>query len=152
MLSIKDNMSLASLEKIADSFFINRNRENKLVSEQCRQLKIKAPNTETEVIHLSGGNQQKVILGKWLMAKPFILFLDEPTKGIDVGTKADFYTIMNELTRSGVSIVMVSSDMPELMSMSDRILVLAGGKINGELTRKDGTISETNIMKAAIGE
>jgi len=152
MLSIKENMSLASLGKIADSFFINRKKEKELVQAQCSSLKIKAPDMETEVVHLSGGNQQKVILGKWLMANPFILFLDEPTKGIDVGTKADFYKIMSKLTKSGVSIIMVSSDMPELMSMSDRILVLAGGKINGELTRKAGNISETNIMKAAIGE
>lgn len=152
MLSIKENMSLANLGKISNSFFINRKKEKELVQAQCSSLKIKAPDMETEVVHLSGGNQQKVILGKWLMANPCILFLDEPTKGIDVGTKADFYKIMSNLTKSGVSIVMVSSDMPELMSMSDRILVLAGGKINGELTRKAGNISETNIMKAAIGE
>jgi D-xylose transport system ATP-binding protein len=152
MLSIKENMSLANLGKISNFFFINRKKEKELVQAQCSSLKIKAPDMETEVVHLSGGNQQKVILGKWLMANPCILFLDEPTKGIDVGTKADFYKIMSKLTKSGVSIIMVSSDMPELMSMSDRILVLAGGKINGELTRKAGNISETNIMKAAIGE
>jgi D-xylose transport system ATP-binding protein len=151
MLSIRKNMSLASLDKISDSVFINSTKEKSLVQKQLTKLRIKAPTMETELVHLSGGNQQKVILGKWLMACPSILFLDEPTKGIDVGTKADFYQIMSDLTRSGVSIVMVSSDMPELMSMSDRILVLAGGKISAELTKKDGSISETNIMKAAIG-
>ena len=86
------------------------------------------------------------------MSNPRILFVDEPTKGIDVGTKADFYKIMGDLTRQGVSIIMVSSDMPELISMSDRVLVLAGGKITAELYRDKGEISETVIMEAAIAD
>ena len=85
----------------------------------------------TMVVNLSGGNQQKVVLGKWLMKNPQILFIDEPTKGIDVGAKAEFYKMMDELAAAGVSIVMVSSDMPELISMSDRIIVLSNGKITG---------------------
>jgi ABC-type sugar transport system ATPase subunit len=97
---------------------------------------------------LSGGNQQKVVVGKWLLAEPRILFIDEPTKGIDVGAKVEIYKLMNELTKNGVSIVMVSSDMSELVSMSDRCIVLSGSRISGEFTG-DG-ITQNNIMHAAI--
>ena len=134
MLSIRENMSVANLKKLSTKFFMNRKRENEEVQKQMDALRIKAPTMQTKLIQLSGGNQQKVILGKWLMSNPRILFVDEPTKGIDVGTKADFYKIMGDLTRQGVSIIMVSSDMPELISMSDRVLVLAGGKITAELS------------------
>jgi len=152
MLSIRENMSLASLYKIPGKFFINRAKEKDLVKEQSDRLRIKTNTMETKLIQLSGGNQQKVILGKWLMNNPAILFVDEPTKGIDVGTKADFYQIMSDFTKQGVSIVMVSSDMPELIAMSDRIIVLAGGKITSELHKEDGDINEINVMKAAIKE
>ncbi len=152
MLSIRENMSVANLPKLPGKFFVNRDCEKKLASEQMEKLRIKAPSMETALVQLSGGNQQKVILGKWLMNQPRILFVDEPTKGIDVGTKADFYKIMSDLTKQGISIVMVSSDMPELISMSDRVLVLAGGKITAELHRKDGAITETAVMAAAIAD
>ena len=105
---------------------------------------------DTKLIQLSGGNQQKVILAKWLLNNPQILFMDEPTKGIDVGTKADFYQLMSDLTEQGVSIVMVSSDMPELVSMSDRCIVISNGHITGELAKDD--INEINVMRAAISE
>lgn len=152
MLSIRENMSVANLKKLSTKFIMNRKRENEECQKQMDALRIKAPTMQTKLIQLSGGNQQKVILGKWLMSNPRILFVDEPTKGIDVGTKADFYKIMGDLTRQGVSIIMVSSDMPELISMSDRVLVLAGGKITAELYRDKGEISETVIMEAAIAD
>ena len=148
MLKIRENMSIANLHRLPKRFFMDRREEHKEVQEQMESLRIKAPSMETPIVQLSGGNQQKVILGKWLMSDPEILFVDEPTKGIDVGTKADFYKIMSDLTKQGVSILMVSSDMPELMSMSDRVLVIAGGKIAAELDKTE--ISETAIMKAAI--
>ena len=151
MLSIRENMSVASLPKLPGRFFVKRAHERQAVEEQSKRLRIKAPSMETKLIQLSGGNQQKVILGKWLMNAPEILFVDEPTKGIDVGTKADFYQIMSDLTKQGVSIVMVSSDMPELIAMSDRVLVLAGGKITAELRKEAGEITETGIMCAAVG-
>lgn len=151
MLSIRENISLASLKKLSGKFFMNRKAEKTAVREQVGSLRIKAPDMETMLVNLSGGNQQKVILGKWLTSNPSILFVDEPTKGIDVGTKADFYKIMSDLTKQGVSIIMVSSDMPELISMSDRVLVLADGKITAELHREAGEITETNVMRAAIG-
>ena len=148
MLSIRENMSIASLRKLSGRVFMKRKLEKELAKKQFSQLRIKAPSMETKLFQLSGGNQQKVILGKWLTADPEILFIDEPTKGVDVGTKADFYQIMNDLTKRGVSIVMVSSDMPELISMSDRCIVISEGKITAELTGDE--INENNVMKAAI--
>lgn len=151
MLSIRENISLANLKNLSGKIFMNKKAEKAAVQKQVDSLRIKAPNMETMLVNLSGGNQQKVILGKWLTSNPSILFVDEPTKGIDVGTKADFYKIMSDLTKQGVSIVMVSSDMPELISMSDRVIVLADGKITAELHREKGEITETNVMRAAIG-
>ena len=149
MLSIRENISLASLGKLSNGLFMNDKKEKEEAKKQFESLLIKAPSMETKLHTLSGGNQQKVILGKWLLNDPEILFVDEPTKGIDVGTKADFYTLLGELASRGVAIVMVSSDMPELISMSDRVIVLAEGKLTAEL--KKGEISETAVMKAAIG-
>lgn len=148
MLSIRENISLASLGKLSGKVFMNDKREKEEAKKQFDALRIKAPSMETRVYTLSGGNQQKVILGKWLLNDPEILFIDEPTKGIDVGTKADFYALLSDLAAQGVAIVMVSSDMPELISMSDRCLVLSEGKLTAEL--KKGEINETAVMKAAI--
>ena len=148
MLSIRENISLASLPKLSGKIFMNQKQEAEEAKKQFEALKIKAPSMETKVFTLSGGNQQKVILGKWLLNAPDILFVDEPTKGIDVGTKADFYTLLSDLASQGVAIVMVSSDMPELVSMSDRCLVLSEGRLTAEL--KKGEITDTNVMKAAI--
>lgn len=148
MLGIRENMSVASLKDLVTGLFMNEKREKEVTSKLFKELRIKAPSLETKLVNLSGGNQQKVILGKWLLNNPRILLIDEPTKGIDVGTKADFYSLMGELTEAGMSIIMVSSDMPELISMSDRCLVLSGGEITAEL--KKGEITETNVMRAAI--
>ena len=148
MLSIRENISLASLDKLSKGGFMKEKEEKEEAQKLFDSLRIKAPSMETKVFTLSGGNQQKVILGKWLLNDPKILFVDEPTKGIDVGTKADFYTLLSDLASQGVSIVMVSSDMPELISMSDRCLVLSEGKLTAEL--KKGEINETAVMKAAI--
>ena len=150
MLGIRENVAIASLDKIASGLFIDEKKERKLVQELSDKLRVKAPNLETKLIQLSGGNQQKVILAKWLLNNPKILFMDEPTKGIDVGTKADFYQLMSDLTQQGVSIVMVSSDMPELISMSDRCLVISNGRITAELEKEE--INEINVMRAAIAE
>lgn len=148
MLSIRENMALPSLDELSGGIFVNKEEEKKRVQEFYDVLRIKAPSMETKVVTLSGGNQQKAILGKWLMKNPKILFIDEPTKGIDVGTKADFYQIMCDLVKKGVSIVMVSSDMPELISMSDRCLVISNGRISKELCGEE--INENNVMRAAI--
>lgn len=148
MLSIRDNISVASLDKLCSGVFMDEKKEAAEVEKLSKELRIKAPSMNTKLIQLSGGNQQKVILAKWLLNNPAILFMDEPTKGIDVGTKADFYSLMSDLTAQGVSIVMVSSDMPELISMSDRCLVISNGHITAELSGDD--ITEVNVMKAAI--
>lgn len=147
-LSIRENISLASLGTVSGKIFMNAKKEREEVQKLFDILRIKAPSMETRMYTLSGGNQQKAILGKWLMNDPQILFVDEPTKGIDVGTKADFYALMSEMAAKGVSIIMVSSDMPELISMSDRVLVLSEGRITAELYK--GEINETAVMKAAI--
>ncbi len=146
--SIRENLTLACLDKIFPRGIVDKNTEKELADQMFERLDIKAPSVETMLVNLSGGNQQKVVVGKWLLSQPTILLIDEPTKGIDVGTKAEIYKIMNELTHSGVSIIMVSSDMPELVSMSDRCLVLSNKHITGELTGSD--ITQENVMKAAI--
>jgi ABC-type sugar transport system ATPase subunit len=150
MLSIKDNMLLASLKDLAVKcgLLIDKAAETQKAQTTFDRLRIKAPSLKTKVNNLSGGNQQKVVLAKWLVKNPQILFVDEPTKGVDVGAKAEIYKLMGELVESGISIVMVSSDMPELISISDRVLVLSSGRITGEFQK--GDISEKKIMTAAI--
>jgi ABC-type sugar transport system ATPase subunit len=145
--SIKENISLASLGSISRFGNISRSEEKKRTQFQFNNLQIKAPGIETKVITLSGGNQQKVVLGKWLNTELRVLILDEPTRGIDVGAKVEIYNIMNKLVKEGVGIIMISSELPELIGMCDRFLVLAQGKINAELNR--GVADEVNIMMAA---
>lgn len=149
-MSIRHNLSLISLYDLPKRYFIDRGVEDEKAGAIFGRMKVKAPSMETMVVNLSGGNQQKVVLGKWLMKNPQILFIDEPTKGIDVGAKAEFYKIMDELACAGVSIIMVSSDMPELISMSDRILVLSNGRITGEFDHDEA--AQSAIMKAAIAD
>ncbi|HOT58968.1 MAG TPA: ATP-binding cassette domain-containing protein, partial [Spirochaetales bacterium] len=108
---------------------------------------IKTPSIEQFVLNLSGGNQQKVSIAKWLFVEPKILILDEPTRGIDVGAKFEIYTLMNRLVAQGMSILMISSELPEVLGMSDRVYVVAGGKITGELTRQEAT--QERVMELA---
>lgn len=146
-MDIKSNVTLASLRAVARWFVLDPNREIAAAEDAVQSLKIKAASLETAAGTLSGGNQQKVVLGKWLMTKPDILFLDEPTRGIDVGAKFEIYTIMNDLVRQGVAIVMISSELPELLGMSHRVLVLAEGRLAGEFTAEEAT--QEKIMAAA---
>ncbi len=149
MLSIRDNMYLASLDKLPTKGpFIDAKEENRLGQGMFEKMRIKAPSIHTKINTLSGGNQQKVVLSKWLVNAPKILFIDEPTKGVDVGAKAEIYSLLGELTTGGISVVMVSSDMPELLAISDRVLVISSGKITGEFCRNE--MSEEAIMRAAI--
>ncbi|WP_010244128.1 ATP-binding cassette domain-containing protein [Acetivibrio cellulolyticus] len=145
--SIRQNTTLANLKSISGNGVINENEEIKVVNEYKSSLNIKAPHIEQIVGNLSGGNQQKVSLAKWLFAKPGILILDEPTRGIDVGAKFEIYTIMNDLVKQGMSIIMISSELPEILGMSDRIYVVSGGRIAGELTAEEAT--QEKIMKMA---
>ncbi len=136
-MDIKRNISLSRLDKISRNGLIQEQDERKFGMHYMQALSVKARSERDMVTSLSGGNQQKVVLAKWLMAEPQILLLDEPTRGIDVGAKAQIYRIMTDLVKGGMSILMISSELPELVGMCDRFLLLSGGKIRAEMTRED---------------
>ncbi|BCY19575.1 xylose ABC transporter ATP-binding protein (plasmid) [Leptolinea sp. HRD-7] len=144
---VKQNISLANLREIANNGVVDNNAEVKVATGYRNDLNIKTPTVEQKVGNLSGGNQQKVSLGKWLFVKPNILILDEPTRGIDVGAKYEIYTIITRLVKQGMSIIMISSELLEVLGMSDRIYVLSSGKITGELPIAEAT--QEKIMKLA---
>ncbi|MBI3172442.1 MAG: ATP-binding cassette domain-containing protein [Chloroflexi bacterium] len=144
---VKQNITLANLVEIATRGVVDNNAEVRVANEYKGSLNIKTPSVEQKVSNLSGGNQQKVCLGKWLFVKPDILILDEPTRGIDVGAKYEIYTIMTRLVEQGMSIIMISSELPEILGMSDRVYVVASGKIAGELPVEEAT--QEKIMHLA---
>jgi ABC-type sugar transport system ATPase subunit len=137
--SVLENVSLATLGKFTRGVFLDLNDENKQVGNVVKQLRVKTPNLETSVMSLSGGNQQKVVLAKFLMNTPKLFLLDEPTQGIDVGAKAEIYTLIDKLAQDGTAVLLASSDMPELLALCDRILVMCEGRIAGELSRAEAT-------------
>jgi inositol transport system ATP-binding protein len=147
--SIRENVSLASLNKFIYKGWLHQKEENKAIAEFCQKMNVKAPDYETRIESLSGGNQQKVILAKWMVTNPDILIVDEPTRGIDVGAKYEIYKLMSELAKQKKALVMVSSELPELIGMCDRIYVMAKGKITGMLTR--GEFTQESIMAFATG-
>lgn len=149
-MTVRENTTLPSLEKYSALGFIRRDRERKVTDEQIASLKIKTPGGEAQVLNLSGGNQQKVVLGKWLSMSPKVMILDEPTRGIDVGAKAEIYRLMRELADGGGVILMISSDMEEVLNVSDRVAVMHEGRITGVLDRSD--CNEENIMNLAVGK
>jgi len=144
---VKENITLANLREIARRSVIDENAEIKVATEYKNSLNIKTPSVEQRVSNLSGGNQQKVSLGKWLFVKPNVLILDEPTRGIDVGAKYEIYTIMNRLVQQGMSIIMISSELPEILGMSDRVYIVSAGRITGELPIEEAT--QEKIMHLA---
>ncbi len=144
---VKQNITLANLREISERGVVNNNAEVKVANQYKSSLNIKTPSVEQKVSNLSGGNQQKVCLGKWLFVGPDVLILDEPTRGIDVGAKYEIYTIMTDLVKQGMSIIMISSELPEILGMSDRVYIVASGKIAGELPIKDAT--QEKIMRMA---
>lgn len=147
--SIGDNISLPSIEKFASHKYVRRGAENKFTEMLAKRLGVKAQSLTEPVGTLSGGNQQKVVIAKWIGMKPAILIMDEPTRGIDVGAKRDIYDLMNELTAAGVAIIMVSSELPEVIGMSDRIMVIREGSIAGVLDRSEAT--QEKIITLATG-
>ncbi len=147
--TILDNMTLAGLKQISGAFLTHRTRESVAARKSMQDLRVKANSPLTVAGTLSGGNQQKVVLGKWLLTNPKVLFLDEPTRGIDVGAKQEIYANINALAKQGLAIVMVSSELPEVIGLSDRILVLHEGKLTGEFTRTEAT--PERVMAAATG-
>lgn len=148
--SIRENIAAAALDKVSKAGFMDSRKEKTMVGKYFEDLKVVAPDMNKICKFLSGGNQQKVVLAKWLASECKILFLDEPTRGIDVGAKYEIYLLMDRLVQEGVSIIMISSEMPELMGVADRILVMHEGDITGEL--QVGEFSEENVMKLASGE
>ncbi|OAI48042.1 D-ribose transporter ATP-binding protein [Planctomycetaceae bacterium SCGC AG-212-F19] len=147
--NVQHNISLASLDRVSFLRLVVPARETHLATTMCGRLRVKTPRLAQPVGLLSGGNQQKVVLGKWLAREPRILILDEPTRGVDVGAKSEIYALMDELANSGVAILMISSDLEEVLGMSDRVLVLHEGRLAGELTRDQ--LSEQAIMHLATG-
>ncbi len=146
-MSIKHNMTLTVLKAIKRLLFVDFRKENALARRYFDALSVKAPDMDTLITSLSGGNQQKVILAKWLMTDLKVIFLDEPTRGIDVGTKAEIYKLIGEMAKKGISIVMISSELPELIAMCDRIIVLGRGRVQGELPRGEAT--EVRVLQIA---
>lgn len=147
VLSVADNVAIASLDKFVKYGLLSIKKIEELVKENVSKLSIKTPSSKTKIQTLSGGNQQKVIISRWLANDPDILILDEPTRGIDVGAKYEIYTIIAELAKQGKSIIMISSEMPELIGMSDRIMVMCDGKVSGEVSGAEAT--QENIMSLA---
>ncbi len=148
-MDIKKNFSMASLDRLVKCGIVDEERELREAEEQAARMRVKMADIEMKIKGLSGGNQQKVLLGKSLMTRPKVLILDEPTRGVDIGAKADIYQIIDELSREGVAVVLISSDLPEVIGMSDRVLVMAGGRLVGEFTRKEAT--QEKIMACVTG-
>ena len=148
-LNLARNITLARLDKIYRGGLLNREAEREIGRDYIERLSIKANSERDMVTSLSGGNQQKVVLAKWLLAEPKVLLLDEPTRGIDVGAKAQIYQIMTQLVRQGMGIVMISSELTELVGMCDRYLLLADGKIRAELGREDA--DEEKFLRICSG-
>jgi rhamnose transport system ATP-binding protein len=148
-LAIAANTSLANLKIVSSHGLVDRNKEAGLASRYLQQLRIKAPSVYTETGALSGGNQQKVALSRWLAINPKILILDEPTQGIDVGSKSEIHSLMMDLAERGLAIIMISSELPEILGMSDRIAVMHQGTIAGVLSREEAT--QQKILALALG-
>lgn len=146
-MNIAENTSMAALDKFMAGAFINHDKENKVAQEYVESLKTKTPSVRQQLRKLSGGNQQKVVIAKWLVADSEIIIFDEPTRGIDVGAKSEIYDLMNQLVKEGKSIIMISSEMTEVLRMSDRIVVMCEGRKTGEIDISEAT--QENIMHAA---
>jgi ribose transport system ATP-binding protein len=147
-LSVAHNMTLACLTKIERKGFLQPKLERNLVENYVKRLRVATPSQDQAVVNLSGGNQQKVVLAKWLSTEPKVLLLDEPTRGIDINAKREIYTLIDELAHSGLGVVMVSSELPEIMGLGDRILVMCEGRQTAEFKRGEAT--EEMIVKAAL--
>lgn len=148
-LSVRENLALPNLRTLSRSGFISHRREQEFVEKSIQKLHVKVHHPNQRVGSLSGGNQQKVVMGKWLATQPKVLILDEPTRGVDIGAKREIYELMNQLVQEGVAILMISSELSEVLGMSDRVLVMHEGRITGEFLRENAT--QENIMYAATG-
>ena len=148
---IKTNMILASMKQHSDGPFLNERRIDEGSQKLVESLRIKTPSIYEIVGQLSGGNQQKVVIGKWINSDADIYIFDEPTRGIDVGAKIEVYNVMNTLVKAGKCVLMISSEMPEILGMSDRVIVMRGGRVMAEVERDSEHFNQEDIMKAAWG-
>jgi inositol transport system ATP-binding protein len=149
VLSVRDNITVASMGKFSSKGFLNKRLMNDTCNNEKTRLDIRTPTMDQMIKLLSGGNQQKVLVSRWLLTSPDILFLDEPTRGIDVGAKAEIHRLMSLLAMEGKAIIMISSELPEILGMSDRVLVMHESKLVGEFSREE--VTQEKIMHAAIG-
>ena len=148
-MSVGKNITLANLKKVMSSGIVRDKAEQKIGEKYIKDLNIRTPGLSQRVKFLSGGNQQKVVVAKWLMAEGNVLIFDEPTRGIDVGAKAEIYRIMSSLAQQGMAIIMISSELPEILGMSDRINVMCNGEVRADIPREEAT--QEKIMYYATG-
>jgi ABC-type sugar transport system ATPase subunit len=146
-MTVRDNITMCTLHEASVAGLLSSRRENRQASESIKMLNIKSDGPEAPVSSLSGGNQQKCVIARWLRTEPRVLLLDDPTRGVDVGAKAEIYRIIDGLCRDGLGIIVTSSELPELLTLCDRILVLCEGRLTGEFRR--GGFTEQAIMEAA---
>ncbi len=147
--SIRDNASLASFDRLSRWGVVNRRAQETEVQQKVKELDIRPPLLDRLVRQLSGGNQQKLVLAKWLLSQASVLILDEPTRGVDVATKVEIYQLISDLAADGIGILLISSELPEILGMSDRALVMREGRLVGEFTRAEA--SEERLLAAAAG-
>ncbi len=148
--SIADNITLPILSRMFPRLFVRRSAERSLAAGYTERLRVRTTGVEQLVQALSGGNQQKVVIAKWLATKPRVLILDEPTRGVDIGAKVEVHRIISDLAATGLGIILISSDLPEVLAMSDRVIVLHEGRVTAEIARADAT--EERVMFAATGQ
>jgi ribose transport system ATP-binding protein len=148
-MNVRENISLSNLHDVVKGLFINRSKDNSVANKFAKDLRIKTPSIEQEVENLSGGNRQKVVLARWLFTKSKLLIFDEPTVGIDIGVKYEIYNLINQLAKDGIGVIVISSDLPELLGVSDRVAVMCEGKLTGVLSRSEAT--QEKIMTLATG-
>lgn len=149
-MTVRENTTLAALPWISKYGWIDKKEDMRITKDYIKSLNIKTPSTEQHLMNLSGGNQQKVCLAKWLNRKPKVIIMDEPTRGIDVGAKAEIHKLIDSLTKEGIAIILISSEMPEIIGASNRIIVLYEGKMMKEYIADD-TVTQEELMKSAAG-
>ena len=150
-LSVEANIALPMLGALSHGGIVDRRAERRLAEDYVRQLAIRTPSVDQKAVFLSGGNQQRVVIAKWLATKPRVLIVDEPTRGIDVGARAEIHGLLCELARQGVAILMISSDLPEILGLSDRILVMHRGRLAGELNAAGARQDEVMLYATGHG-
>jgi ABC-type sugar transport system ATPase subunit len=148
-LSVRNNIVISVLDRIKKFIFTDQKKEVEISKAMVSKLDVKTPSLDTDALNLSGGNQQKVVLAKWLAANPKMVIFDEPTRGIDVGAKAEIHKLMRQLAQDGSGVLMISSELPEILGMSDRVYAMCEGEILGHFT--GDTLTEENVMRAATG-